>query len=106
MLRCQEVRILHEMHGADWAHAFIITSSHDKLTVPTASRHMVAVMPNAELVEVGPAGHPGFLERSVIVAMAVNTDGRREVLGITIGNSEAEPFWTVARDRWPDRRHH
>ena len=25
---------------------------------------------------------------------AVNTDGRREVLGITTGNSEAEPFWT------------
>jgi putative transposase len=30
----------------------------------------------------------------VIVAVAVNTDGRREVLGMTIGNSEAEPFWT------------
>src|SRR3954464_7216756 len=30
---------------------------------------------------------------AVIVAMAVNTDGRREVLGMTIGNSEAEPFW-------------
>jgi putative transposase len=29
---------------------------------------------------------------AVIVAMAVNTDGRREVLGMTIGNSEAEPF--------------
>ena len=26
--------------------------------------------------------------------MAVNTDGRREVLGMTIGNSEAESFWT------------
>src|ERR1700747_3208552 len=31
---------------------------------------------------------------AVIVAMAVNTDGRREVLGMIIGNSEAEPFWT------------
>jgi putative transposase len=31
---------------------------------------------------------------AVIVAMAVNADGRREVLGMTIGNSEAEPFWT------------
>src|ERR1700758_2893986 len=31
---------------------------------------------------------------AVIVAMAVNTDGRREVLGMTIGNSEAETFWT------------
>ena len=31
---------------------------------------------------------------AVIVAVAVNTDGRREVLGLTVGNSEAEPFWT------------
>ena len=31
---------------------------------------------------------------AVIVAVAVNTDGRREVLGMTVGNSEAEPFWT------------
>ena len=30
----------------------------------------------------------------VIVAVAVNTDGRREVLGMTVGNSEAEHFWT------------
>jgi putative transposase len=25
--------------------------------------------------------------------VAVNTDGRREVLGMTVGDSEAEPFW-------------
>jgi putative transposase len=31
---------------------------------------------------------------AVIVAVAVNTDGRREVLGMTVGNSEAEHFWT------------
>jgi len=31
---------------------------------------------------------------AVIVAVAVNSDGRREVLGITIGASEAETFWT------------
>src|SRR5437868_3540191 len=31
---------------------------------------------------------------AVIVAVAVNTDGRRGVLGMTVGNSEAEPFWT------------
>ena len=31
---------------------------------------------------------------AVIVAVAVNTDGRREGLGTTLGNSEAEPFWT------------
>ena len=30
---------------------------------------------------------------AVIVAVGVNTDGRREVLGMTVGCSEAEPFW-------------
>ncbi len=30
---------------------------------------------------------------AVIVAVGVNADGRREVLGMTIGSSEAEPFW-------------
>jgi putative transposase len=28
-----------------------------------------------------------------IVSVGVNTDGRREVLGMTTGHSEAEPFW-------------
>ena len=31
---------------------------------------------------------------AVIVAVGVNTDGAREVLGIKVGASEAEPFWT------------
>ena len=31
---------------------------------------------------------------AVIVAVAVNGDGRREVLGLSIGASEAETFWT------------
>jgi transposase-like protein len=31
---------------------------------------------------------------AVRVVVAVNTDGRREVLGMTVGNSEAKPFWT------------
>lgn len=30
---------------------------------------------------------------AVIIAVGVNTDGRREVLGMDIGASEAEPFW-------------
>ncbi len=29
---------------------------------------------------------------AVIIAVGANTDGRREVLGMTIGNSKAEPF--------------
>ena len=32
---------------------------------------------------------------AVIIAVAVNSDGRREVLGMDIGPSEAETFWTA-----------
>ncbi|MFN9772019.1 MAG: IS256 family transposase [Burkholderiales bacterium] len=31
---------------------------------------------------------------ATIIAVAVNTEGRREVLGLATGPSEAEPFWT------------
>jgi putative transposase len=31
---------------------------------------------------------------AAIIAVAVNTDGRREIIGLAIGPSEAEPFWT------------
>ncbi len=30
---------------------------------------------------------------AIVVGVGVNTDGRREVLGMTTGHSEAEPFW-------------
>src|SRR5215218_2294490 len=32
---------------------------------------------------------------AVIMAVGVNADGRREVLGMDIGPSEAETFWTA-----------
>ena len=45
---------------------------------------------------------------AVIVAVAVNSDDRREVLGMAIGASEAEPFWTefpaLAGQAWPTWR--
>lgn len=34
-----------------------------------------------------------ILSRAVIIAVAVNEDGRREVLGVALGPSEAETFW-------------
>jgi transposase-like protein len=34
------------------------------------------------------------VSRACIVAVGANTDGRREVLGVTVGPSEAEAFWT------------
>jgi transposase-like protein len=30
---------------------------------------------------------------AVTIAVGVNADGRREVLGMAVGSSEAEPFW-------------
>ena len=32
---------------------------------------------------------------AAIIAMAVTTDGRREIVGLGIGPSEAEPFWSA-----------
>ena len=34
------------------------------------------------------------VSRAVIVAVGVNEDGKREVLGVHAGHSEAEVFWT------------
>jgi transposase-like protein len=45
----------------------------------------------ATYVKVREAGR--IVSVAVIVAVGVNTDGRREVLGIATGASEAEPFW-------------
>jgi pimeloyl-ACP methyl ester carboxylesterase len=49
----------------------IITSDHDKLTLPRASEEMRRLIPSAELVMVEQAGHPGFLERSATYDDAV-----------------------------------
>jgi putative transposase len=39
-------------------------------------------------------GEKGVVNVAVIVAVGVNSDGRREVLGLEVGRSEAETFWT------------
>lgn len=39
---------------------------------------------------------------AVIIAVGVNTDGRREVLGMEIGTSEAEAIWIEFFESWPD----
>jgi transposase-like protein len=41
---------------------------------------------------------------AVIVAVGVNADGRREILGLDIGPSEAETFWTAFLRRLARRR--
>src|SRR6201996_9097141 len=47
---------------------------------------------DATYVKVREAGR--IVSVAVIIAIAVNTDGVREVLGMAVGPSEAEPFWT------------
>ena len=47
---------------------------------------------DATYIKVREAGH--IVSVAVIIAVAVNTDGRREVLGTAVGMSEAEVFWT------------
>jgi transposase-like protein len=47
---------------------------------------------DATYVKVRQGGH--IVSVAVIVAVGANTDGRREVLGMTVGASEAETFWT------------
>ena len=48
---------------------------------------------DATYVKVRQAGR--IISVAVIVAVGVNNDGRREVLGMDIGPSEAETFWTA-----------
>jgi putative transposase len=47
---------------------------------------------DATYVKVRQAGR--IVSVAVIIAVGVNTDGVREVLGVAVGPSEAEPFWT------------
>lgn len=44
-----------------------------------------------------------IVSSAVILAVGVNSDGRREVLGIATGASEAEPFWTAFLRSLADR---
>ena len=48
---------------------------------------------DATYIKTREAGH--IVSVAVIIAVAVNTQGRREVLGMAIGSSEAEVFWTA-----------
>lgn len=47
---------------------------------------------DATYVKVRSAGR--IVSVAVIIAVGVNTDGIREILGMAVGPSEAEPFWT------------
>ena len=42
-----------------------------------------------------------IVSTATIIAVGVNTDGRREVLGVATGPSEAETFWKRCCAGWP-----
>src|SRR4030095_8565661 len=48
---------------------------------------------DATYVKVREAGR--IISVAVIIAVGVNTDGRREGLGLAVGPSEGEPLWTA-----------
>ena len=54
---------------------------------------------DATYVKVREAGR--IVSVAVTIAVGVNGDGRREVLGMAVGASEAETFWTVDAVRRP-----
>ena len=56
---------------------------------------------DATYLKVREAGR--IVSTAVIVAVGVNTDGRREVLGVATGASEAEPFWKTFLRQLADR---
>ena len=56
---------------------------------------------DATYLKVREAGR--IVSLAVIIAVGVNTDGRREVLGVATGASEAEPFWKAFLRSLADR---
>jgi len=64
-----------------------------RVTDPVLETVLALITPYAAFV-FGEVAHVSPV-MAVIVAVAVNSDGRREVLGMTVGASEAETFWTA-----------
>ena len=60
-----------------------------------AARGRLAVLVDRRDVREGPSSRPHRVGCRQVVAVGVNADGRREVLGMDIGASEAEIFWTA-----------
>jgi pimeloyl-ACP methyl ester carboxylesterase len=69
----------------------IITSDHDKLTLPRASEEMHGAIPGSELVMVRPAGHPGFLERSAAYDAAIAAPAARCLARATPAGDRLRP---------------
>jgi putative transposase len=64
-------------------------------TTPTATATVPGRRAPADATYVKVRESGRIVSVAVIVAVGVNSDGRREVLGMDIGPSEAETFWTA-----------
>lgn len=62
------------------------------MALPVARRHYVKVREGGRI-----------FSRAVIIAVAVNEDGKREVRGIATGSSEAKTFWALSLRSLADR---
>ena len=56
-----------------------------------ANRRICGSMPPTSRSATAAASSPV----AAIIAVAVNTEGRREIVGLGLGPSEAEPFWSA-----------
>jgi pimeloyl-ACP methyl ester carboxylesterase len=69
----------------------IITSDHDKLTLPHASEEMAQLIPRAELLTVTSAGHPGFLEQGAEYDAAIAGFAARSIARALPARSRIRP---------------
>jgi len=67
------------------------------------SRHRRRVAPTVNRRDL-PGGEGGQIvsTTAIIIAVAVNTDGRREMVGVATRPSEAKPFWKALLARGED----
>src|SRR6266702_7857389 len=84
------------MTGISKSQVSCLCEDIDERVKPFLSRPIEGDWPylwiDATYVKVRESGR--IVSVAVIVAVGVNSDGRREVLGMDIGPSEAETFWT------------
>ena len=80
--KSQVSRLCEEIDGK--VKTFLDTADRGRLALSVDRRHLCESAP----------GRAALCSVAVIIAIGVNSDGRREVLGMEIGASEAETFWT------------
>ncbi len=71
-----------------------VTASGDPVRCETCRRNAVRRASPTQPTYLKVCRGGRIVSVAVIIAVGVNSDGRREVLGMEVGTSEAEPIWT------------